>query len=246
MKKILIVGATSAIAIAFARIWAGRGCAFYLVARSAEKMNQVANDLLVRGASSVEQLEADLSEFSLHPALIEASFSSLRNIDIAVIAHGSLPDQKKCEADVNTALREFNVNGLSVISLLTLLANRFEQQRHGSIVVISSVAGERGRPSNYLYGSAKGAVTVFCQGLSVRLFKLGVHLLTVKPGFVDTPMTKGLELPNALVSTPEKVAASIDKAVRAGKNSLYTPWFWFWIMAIIKSIPTVLFRKLSL
>ena len=136
-------------------------------------------------------------------------------------------------------------NALSVISLLTLLANHFEQQRHGCIAVISSVAGDRGRQSNYVYGTAKGALSIFLQGLRNRLHKSGVQVLTVKPGFVDTPMTASLPK-GPLWATPEKVAEDIDKAIENKRNVLYTPSFWFLIMAIIKSVPESIFKRLSL
>ena len=135
---------------------------------------------------------------------------------------------------------------MSVIALLTLLANRMQAQGSGTIAVISSVAGDRGRPSNYLYGSAKAAVTTFCAGLRARLFKSGVHVLTIKPGFVDTPMTQGLTLPRLLMTSPERVALDIHRAIRRKSNSIYTPYFWAVIMFVIKAIPNSVFKKLKL
>ncbi|MCG8081658.1 MAG: SDR family NAD(P)-dependent oxidoreductase, partial [Candidatus Thiodiazotropha taylori] len=141
--------------------------------------------------------------------------------------------------------KEFEVNALTTISLLTNLANYFEAQQRGSIVVISSVAGDRGRQSNYVYGAAKGAVTIFLQGLRNRLTKSGVNVLTVKPGFVDTPMTADFPK-GALWASSEKVAQDINKAIDAQKSVAYVPWFWRYIMLIIKSIPEMVFKKLSL
>ena len=172
--------------------------------------------------------------------------SALGQIDIALIAHGTLPDQKACEQNVEVALAEFANNGTSVIALLTLLANQFETQRCGSLAVISSVAGDRGRPSNYLYGTAKAAVSTFCEGLRARLFKVGVHLVTIKPGFVDTPMTKGLPLPGPLVAKPEQVAERIVKGIENKANTLYTPGFWALIMFIIRCVPQFVFKRLNL
>ena len=143
------------------------------------------------------------------------------------------------------ALTKFSSNGLSVISLLILLANRMEKQKSGTIAVISSVAGERGRYSNYLYGAAKAAVSTFCEGLRARLFHSGVHVLTIKPGYVNTPMTQGLPLPKLLVATPEKVAKDIVQAVKRKKNTLYTPHFWAVLMFGVKSIPNSIFKKLK-
>lgn len=246
MKRILIIGATSAIATACARLWAAQGCEFFLVARQAERLQQTADDLLARGAGKVTVEQMDATDYAAHPAMLERCLNSLQQIDIALIAHGTLPDQRTCELDVNLALREFANNGTSVIALLTLLANQFEQQRCGSLAVISSVAGDRGRPSNYLYGTAKAAVSTFCEGLRARMFKVGVHVLTIKPGFVDTPMTQGLKLPESLIATPEKVAKDILYAIDKKIAEQYTPRFWQLIMLIIRSIPMSVFKRLNL
>jgi len=245
MKNILIVGATSAIATACARLWVDQGATFFLVGRTAEKLSQVAADLSARGAT-VHTHVLDLTQFDQHAAMLDACYAELGQVDIALVAHGTLPDQKACEQDVRLAVKEFNNNGLSVIALLTDLANRMEAQKSGCIAVISSVAGDRGRPSNYLYGAAKGAVTDFCSGLRGRLLKAGVHVLTIKPGFVDTPMTQGLALPKLLLATPDKVARDIVNAVEKRRDTLYTPWFWRFIMLIIIHIPGAVFKRLSL
>lgn len=245
MKKILIVGATSAIATACARRWVGPDATFFLVGRTAEKLGQVADDLAARGAT-VRTHVLDLNRFDQHPTILDACFTALGQVDIALIAHGTLPEQKDCEQDAQLAVQEFSNNGLSVIALLTELANRMEVQKSGCIAVISSVAGDRGRPSNYLYGAAKGAVTVFCSGLRARLFKSGVQVLTIKPGFVDTPMTQGLPLPRLLLATPENVAQDIVRAVEKRRDTLYTPWFWRLIMLVIIHIPGPIFKRLGL
>ncbi len=245
MKKILVIGATSAIATACARCWVGQGVSFFLVGRSVEKLGQVAADLTARG-NTVHMYVLDLNSFDQHAAMLDAGYAALGYIDIALIAHGTLPDQKTCELDAQRAVQEFTNNGLSVIALLTELANRMEAQKSGCIAVISSVAGDRGRPSNYLYGAAKGAVSEFCSGLRSRLFKSGVHVLTIKPGFVDTPMTQALHLPKLLLATPEKVAQDIVRAIEKRRDTLYTPWFWRWIMLIIIHIPGLIFKRLGL
>jgi decaprenylphospho-beta-D-erythro-pentofuranosid-2-ulose 2-reductase len=245
MKNILIIGATSAIATASARLWAIQGATFFLVGRTPDKLSQVAADLTARGAT-VHTHVLDLNHFDQHKAMLDTCYAALGQVDIALIAHGTLPDQKACELDAQLAVQEFNNNGLSVIALLTDLANRMEAQKSGCIAVISSVAGDRGRPSNYLYGAAKGAVTDFCSGLRGRLFKSGVQVLTIKPGFVDTPMTQGLALPKLLLVTPDKVAQDIVKAVEKRRDTLYTPWFWCFIMLIIIHIPGFIFKRLGL
>lgn len=246
MKRILIVGAASAIASACARLWAAEKAEFFLVARNAERLRQVADDLVARGATAAHVYALDMNDLAQHARMLDACFAALRTVDIALVAHGTLPDQAACERDVELALREFSSNGLSVISALTLLANRMEPQRAGVIAVISSVAGDRGRFSNYVYGTAKAAVSTFCEGLRARLFHAGVHVLTIKPGFVDTPMTRGLPLPAALVATPERVARDIQRAIERRGNSIYTPGFWALIMLVIKSVPNFIFKRLKL
>lgn len=245
MQKILIVGATSAIAEATARLFAARGDSLYLLARNTERLETMAQDLTIRGAESVLFGRFEANDFDSHEALLDAAVDALGGCDVALLAHGSLPDQKACEQDFRLALDEINTNAISVISLLTHLANRFERQGHGSLAVIGSVAGDRGRQSNYVYGTAKAAVAVFLQGLRNRLHKAGVHVLTIKPGFVDTPMTAGFPK-GILWEKPESVARDIFKSIAVGKNVVYTPGFWRVIMLIIKSIPETIFKRLSL
>ncbi len=244
-QQILIVGATSAIATACARRWAAQGALFFLVARDETKLNAVADDLRARGATVHCHL-LDLNDYAQHTTMLDACRAQLPRLDVALIAHGTLPDQSACEQDAQTAMDGFLSNGLSTIALLTPLANQMEAQRHGTLAVIASVAADRGRPSNYLYGSAKAAVTTFCEGLRARLHSANVRVLTIKPGFVATPMTQGLDLPSLLLASPERVATDITRAIARGRDSLYTPWFWQWIMLIIRLIPGAIFKRLSL
>lgn len=246
MKKIAIIGAASAIATSCARLWAADKAEFFLVARNPERLRQTADDLIARGAAAVHVHALDMNLLERHAQLVDACYGALGSVDIVLVAHGTLPDQVACQQDVALALREFSSNGLSVVSVLTLLANRMEAQRSGTLAVISSVAGDRGRYSNYLYGTAKAAVSTFCEGLRARLFHAGVHVLTIKPGFVDTPMTKGLPLPGPLVATPERVARDIVRAVERRANVLYTPGFWALIMLVIKCVPGVVFKRLKI
>lgn len=245
-KNILIYGATSGIAEATARIFAKQNARLFLVARNKEKLNCVANDLLARGASEVTTFVMDANDTSKITEMIETAWIRFSHFDVALIAHGTLPDQAVCETDIGYAINEFRTNAESVIACMTILANRFESQGHGVIAVIGSVAGDRGRASNYLYGAAKAAVEAFASGLRGRLFKAGVHVLTIKPGFVDTPMTKGLPLPQSLVVSADKVAADIVRAVDHKRDVLYTPWFWRFIMLVIKHIPNMIFKRLKL
>jgi decaprenylphospho-beta-D-erythro-pentofuranosid-2-ulose 2-reductase len=244
MKKILVIGATSAIATACTRLWVAEKAEFFLAARDPQKLRQSADDLTVRGAAAVHSFEIDLARIDLQPAMLEDCFAKLGRVDIALVCYGTLPDQNKCEQDAAYALQEFSGNGLSTINLLGLLANRMEQQRSGVIAVVSSVAGDRGRRSNYLYGSAKAALTTFCAGLRLRLMKSGVRVLTVKPGFVATPMTAHLRLPPLLTVGPDHVARDIVKVAGKNRGVFYTPWYWAFIMFVIRCLPEFIFRRL--
>jgi short-subunit dehydrogenase len=246
MKNILIVGGSSAIAVACARRWAADGARLFLAARQPLRLESVAQDLRVRGVQTVVTHVLDVNDHHQHAPMLAACRETLGRIDVVLIAHGTLSDQAVCERDVEAVLRELSTNAISTIALLTLIASVFETQKHGTIAVISSVAGDRGRASNYVYGAAKAAVTTFCEGLRARLFKSNVRVLTIKPGFVDTPMTAGLALPAPLVATPERVADDIVRAVERGKDSLYTPWFWSGIMLIIRSLPAFVFKRVRL
>ena len=245
MRKTLIVGATSAIAQATARRLAGDGDAFFLVARDQNKLNAVAEDLRVRGASQVETAVMDVLDYDQHRTVIAHAIEAMEGLDVALIAHGTLPDQKACEESFELTRREFETNALSVMSLLTHLANHFERQERGTIAVISSVAGERGRRSNYVYGTAKGAVNVFMQGLRNRLARSGVHVLTIKPGFVDTPMTAGFRK-GLLWAQPEKIATDIRRAIESKSDLVYTPWYWRYVMLLIRAVPESIFKRLKL
>jgi decaprenylphospho-beta-D-erythro-pentofuranosid-2-ulose 2-reductase len=246
MQNILIIGATSAIAEATANLYAKQGAKLYLIARNKSRLETIAADLKIRGASFVSIATFDANDFERHQELLDTAIQVLDAIDIALIAHGTLGDQKACEASAETALKELQTNALSTISILTLLANVMEKQKKGTIAVISSVAGDRGRPSNYVYGTAKAAVTTFCQGLSVRLIKSGVHIINIKPGMVDTPMTAEMAMPAILVAKPEQIAIDIVKGIETRKDVLYTPWFWKYAMMGIIHLPIGIFKKISL
>ncbi|MEN9316458.1 MAG: hypothetical protein RIS35_2851 [Pseudomonadota bacterium] len=250
MKRILIIGATSAIASACARLWAARGAALFLVGRDAARLEDVAADLRARGAASVAIWPLDANDVDAHAAMFDAAWAALGDPDLALIAHGTLPDQAACERDPQRALAEFATNATSVIALLTALANRLLQSRRAggraAVGVITSVAGDRGRPSNYVYGSAKAAVSAFCEGLRARLFAHGVTLTDIRPGFVATPMTEGLPLPAPLVAQPEAIAPRIVAAVEGGRDIVYVPAFWRLIMLVVRNIPRALFKRMRM
>jgi short-subunit dehydrogenase len=245
MQKVVIIGATSAIAEATARLYAARGAQLFLLARNETRLQDIATDLRVRGSQDVSFASLDVNDTERHAGIIEQIWSSLGRVDVLLVAHGTLPDQAQCEASVEVALKEFATNATSTIALLTTMAPRFEAQRAGVMGVISSVAGDRGRQSNYLYGAAKAAVTAFTSGLRQRMAKVDVNVLTIKPGFVDTPMTRDFKK-GALWAKPDAVAKGIVRAVDRGRSVIYLPWFWLPIMLIIRHIPEFVFKRIKL
>lgn len=245
MKRTLIIGATSAIAEEFARISIEKGDQLFLAARNQVKLQTVAEDLKVRGGKKVCASVVDALDFGSHESLLTAAVESLGGLDVVLVAHGVLGDQKVAERDYRVAEREYQVNFLSVVSLLTYAASYFEKQGQGTIAVISSVAGDRGRQSNYIYGSAKGALSIYLSGLRSRLYKSGVSVVTIKPGFVDTPMTSHLKK-SFLFASPRRVAAGIYRAIERRRDVVYIPGFWFGIMAVIRLIPEGHFKRLKL
>lgn len=245
-QTILIVGATSGIAEAVARRYAAQGCHFVLVARDATKLEVIASDLKARGAQGVSAFVWDAAAPERFPEIAGQAWEASGQIDIALIAHGTLPDQARATKDLDYAIQQFRINGESAVACMLSMASRFEVQGHGTLAVIGSVAGDRGRPSNFLYGAAKSSVEAFASGLRGTLFKRGVNVLLIKPGFVATAMTAGLGLPEKLTATPEQVARNIVNAIDRKKAVVYTPWFWQIIMLIIKSIPTFIFKRLGI
>jgi short-subunit dehydrogenase len=244
-ETLLIVGATSAIAEALARRYATSGASFFLAARDVEKAGAIADDLRARGAGRVETHPFDAGDADGQEAMLQAAASAFAKIDIAVVAYGTLPDQEAVERDPAAVAAAFETNASSVVTLLTRLGNVFEAQRAGTIVVISSVAGDRGRKSNYVYGAAKGAVSLFAQGLRARLAHAGVHVLTVKPGLVDTPMTAHLPK-NRLFASPDAVAARIQRAIERRRDVVYAPGFWRPVMAGVRAVPERWFKRMRL
>ncbi len=243
--NILIIGATSAIAQATAQQYATPSNQLFLVARDASKLKIVSDDLQARGAQTVYCQTQDLCDITLHEQLIEQATQQLGSLDVTLIAHGSLPDQQACELDYQKTFQELQTNGLSVISLLTLLANQLQKQGYGSVATITSVAGDRGRQSNYIYGTAKGAVSLFLQGLRNRFGKKNIYFIDIKPGFVDTPMTQSIKK-GPLWAQPESIAKGIINAIDKKKRVAYLPGVWVIIMLIIRSIPEPIFNKLKL
>jgi len=244
-RKILVLGATSGIAEAVCRIWASQGAQLFLVARNPEKLAVVAADLKTRGAAYVGTAVADLDDTEKHAELLSHAVNSLTGMDVALLAHGILGDQARAEQDFQHAAQILHTNLVAPISLLTWLANYCVQRRAGVLAVLSSVAGDRGRKSNYLYGSSKAGLTAFLAGLRNRIDREGVTVMTIKPGPVKTAMTAGMRGSEKFADV-DKVAQSIVTAVDKRVDTVYVPFQWAPIMWVVRSIPERIFKKLNL
>lgn len=244
-RHVLIVGGTSLIAEHVARHLASGGDALYLTGRNAARLEAIAADLRVRGARKVATELLDVMDGEALVGLPARAADALGDLDHVLVAHGELPDQERCVADQASLRHGFEVNAISAMAVAAEAAGLFRSRGRGRIAVIGSVAGDRGRASNYCYGSAKAALHTFLAGLRQDLHGSGVTVLTVKPGFVDTPMTadraKGL-----LWAGPDRVARDIVRAWQRDRGVLYTPWFWRWILAVIRAIPERVFVRLKL
>lgn len=245
MKRVLVIGANSAIAAAVARIYAQRADALFLVARDQDKLLRNVQDAEARAGRKVHWRILDLNQLELHSSLIDEVVSTLGGIDVVLVAHGELGDQHQAQDSTKLTMQLISTNLLSPVSLLTILANYFEKQGRGTIGVITSVAGVRGRKSNYVYGTAKGGLSIFLSGMRNRLYPLQVTVCDLRLGFVDTPMTAKFKK-NALWAQPNAVARAIVAALDEGKDIAYVPWFWRWIMLAILSIPEKVFTRLEL
>lgn len=244
-QRILIVGATSGMAEAAARVWAGRGDRLYLLARDPQRLKALAADLGLRGAEVAGSAPFEAADLASHAALVDAAVAALGGLDVALLAQGVLGDPAAARASGGVALKELTVNGLSMVSVGTPLANVLQAQGRGCLAFISSVAGDRGRQSNYVYGSAKALVNAFASGLRNRLAPQGVQVLTLKPGFVATAMTAHLKQ-GPFFASAANAGRLIVAAIDAKKDVAYIPGFWRLIMAVIKAIPEPLFKRMKL
>jgi short-subunit dehydrogenase len=242
MKKIVVLGATSGIAQPLLRMMARDGKELLLVARSQERLDAVRTDLLARGAANVLTLAADL--LTSQEMVVSFAKECFPDFDTLLLTYGTMLDQLFCQVSVQEAIRELQTNFMSAVALLTLFSHYFETHRSGTIAVITSVAGDRGRRSNYVYGAGKGGLGIFLQGLRSRMYQHGVRVLTIKPGPVATAMTAGRHNLPMLVNA-EVVAKDIYHALQdPGSDVIYTPGRWKWIMAALRMIPEVAFKKL--
>jgi decaprenylphospho-beta-D-erythro-pentofuranosid-2-ulose 2-reductase len=245
VKKIVILGATSGIALEVQRELARRGCELLLVGRSPQRLADIQSDLLIRGAHNVMTFSADMASVQQHAAIFNFVSQNFDDFDTVLLAYGSMQTQKDSENSVDVLLEELQINFVSASAILTLFAADLERRRTGCVAAITSVAGDRGRRSNYVYGSAKGALSLFLQGLRSRLHPAGVRVITIKPGPVQTSMTD--HLPNsARFATPERVAVDIVRALdRRAPDILYTPGIWRYVMMAVRQIPESVFKRLS-
>jgi len=243
-QRVLVLGATSGIAQAVARVYAAEGARLALVARSREHLAAVAADLTVRGAEVVLQRAADLCEVDRHRTLIAEAERALGGFDVVLVAHGVLPDQQACLEDPRRAVASWDVNFASAATLMEAAAERMTVAEDGVLGVLSSVAGDRGRSDNYVYGAAKAALTAYASGLGHRLRGTGVTVVVIKPGPVDTPMTAGRKLPRRLVADVDVVGRRIHRALERGERVVYVPGKWRWIMAVIRALPIRIFERM--
>lgn len=243
MSYVLIIGAKSDIAKATAREYAKNGYNIYLAGRNINELEPFQNDIKIRSNVEVELKEFDITDFNSH----EEFFSFLNPKPLGtIIVSGYMAEQKDCERDFTKSFNTINVNYTGAVSILNVVANEYEKDKEGFIIGVSSVAGDRGRKTNYIYGSSKAAFSTYLSGLRNRLYESNVKVLTVKPGFVNTKMTEHLDLPVKLTAQPEQVAQDIFNAQQKGQDVLYTKSIWKLIMLIIKHIPEFIFKKMSI
>jgi decaprenylphospho-beta-D-erythro-pentofuranosid-2-ulose 2-reductase len=246
MQKIIILGATSTIAREVGRLMAKDGNDLLLVARCGVRLAAIKADLLVRGARLVQTFTADLQDISRHAEVLAWAKTCHPDFDTLFLAYGTLRNQGDCELSVDLMVEELSTNFVSAAALLTIFAKHFEERRSGCIAAITSVAADRGRRSNYVYGSAKGGLSIFLQGLRSRLYPSGVRVITIKPGPVKTAMTDHLPRTRIFADVSD-VAKDIHRALKQrSPEVLYTPWQWRSIMAAIRMIPEGLFKRLAM
>lgn len=244
-RTVAIFGATSDIAMAVARLCARAGDLLVLVGRDHAALSGLAANLAARGAAQIAVQNADFAEIAALPDVVQAAWERFGGIDVALIAYAIQPDQPAAEQDPAATEAALIVNFVSPVILLSEIARRFKAQGSGTIAAITSVAGDRGRKSNYIYGAAKGGLHRFLEGLRHSLNAAGVNVVDIRPGFVATKLTAHLERKGALWATPDRVANDIFRAIVSGRPVLYTPWFWRIIMAVVRGLPRWVFHRTS-
>ena len=243
MPTVLILGASSDMAVAIAKKFASKGYDVQLAARNVQRLVPLQSDITIRYSVQCALLEFDALKFDSHPSFYQ---SLPVKPDVAVCVFGYLGENELARENWQEAERIIHTNYTGAVSILNVVGQDFAARKKGTIAGISSVAGERGRQSNYMYGSAKAGFTAYLSGMRNRLFREGVHVVSIQPGFVYTRMTENLKLPGLLTAQPEAVGDCVYNAVVKQKNVVYVKWFWRWIMLIIKMIPEFIFKKLKL
>jgi hypothetical protein len=238
---IVVIGATSAIAQATIRLWASGAHSLTLFARNASELERIAADARVRGAPNVAVHAGEITSLTY----IESAVARLEKIDQALVAHGSYTRTERAAADAKHLFDELNVNFTSAALWTQLLANKMAAEGGGAVAVISSVAGDRGRYANHVYGAAKAGLTAFCDGLRARMLDRNVAVITVKPGPIDTPMTAHIEKKGLLLGTSEQVARDMIRAMNKRSEVVYSPWFWWGIMRIVRAVPERIAKRLK-
>ena len=245
-RSVAIFGATSDIAIAVARLCARAGDLLVLVGCDKAALSALAADLSVRGANGVAVQTADFAQVAALPDIVHAAWAHFDGIAVALVAYAVQPDQPRAEQDAAEAEAAFMVNFVSPALLLGELARRCKARGCGTIAAITSVAGDRGRKSNYIYGASKGGLHRLLEGMRHSLYAAGVKVVDIRPGFVVTKLTEHLDRRGPLWASPDRVAKDIFKAIALGRPVLYTPWFWRIIMMIVRGLPRTVFHRTSL
>ncbi|WP_159930987.1 SDR family NAD(P)-dependent oxidoreductase [Oceanicoccus sp. KOV_DT_Chl] len=248
MKKfnnILVFGATSAICHAVLKILSEQTCHFFLAARDESRLAAITQDLKTRGATISGTSSFDFNHVDSIQSCVDSASNKMGSLDLILVAHGTLPDNELLEKDINKAIESINANFTSCAAIVLESCQRLEAQGSGTLAVISSVAGDRGRKTNYIYGASKSALNTLLQGLQGRFSGTNIRIVNIKPGMIDTPMTRDFQK-GLLWSTPEKIAPAIYKAILIGKSNCYVPSYWRLIMLIIKFLPAAILYRLPI
>lgn len=247
MRHIVVIGATSAIASACIEIWANQmPTKFSLIARDSNKLQRMSKDFIIRfPLIEISQYTLDFLNVEEVSSLIH-KISKVVPIEIALLAQGYLPEQVDCESDIELCKKTININAISPVLFLEALAQVMENQKFGTLAVIGSVAGDRGRKSNYVYGASKALIAAYMGGLSHRFSKSKINIILIKPGPVETPMTERYRRSGLAMASPKKVAKDITKGISIGNNIIYTPGKWRWVMLLIVHLPKFIFNRMRI
>jgi len=245
MKNILVIGASSSIAKECCKIWALEKNNLFLVSRNKHELDKLVNDLKIINNNHYEKFLLDVNDFKKHDELIKTAIHKLDKIDIVLIAHGILSNQNQILNNTNEIIKEINTNGVSTICLIVELVKELKKNNGGVIATITSVAGDRGKSSNFIYGSSKSMVSCFLSGLRQKLFNTNIHVIDIKPAFINSKMTDNYKK-NFLWKDPSDIAPQIVKEINKKKDIIYAPKYWKLISLIINLIPEFIFKRIKL